>query len=58
MTERITLTVTLDCQPGRSADALAAYIEGVFDYLNATATVVRPPEADPLHPKHSEGEGQ
>ncbi len=58
MTTRITLTVTLDCPINKSADALAGYVEGVFDYLNATATVVKPPEADPLHPKHSEGEGQ
>ena len=58
MTDRITITVTLDCQPGRSDDGLAGYIEGVFDYLNAKAVVVKPPTEDALHPLHEEGEGQ
>lgn len=57
-TDRIKLLVEIDLPSWGciSQERLAEMVAQAFDYLNATASVVRPETADPLHPQHNEGE--
>lgn len=56
MIDRIRLIVELDRPSAKSDDYIAGLVEGVFDYLHPTVTIIRPETADPLHVRHNEGE--